>query len=196
MPYQQAVQLPKKPTGRRVVSDPLAGKTTTVGGASSQDCGRPTTRGRGDGGQSFSCPRGVQGKASAQLPCQEGDLPSGSMPSVPPPPAPEGTQPQWGGCQGPPSMIPRGWRQSFAAVVGGRTRSISSRSITNSVLPPLRRWNGRGSRSGSLTTSSPIRRKLWPSKKTTQLTSWPTSRTFFIRPPASTWTASVVSQAG
>ena len=33
-----------------------------------------------------------------QPPCQEGVLPSGSMPSAPPPsPAPERTQPQWGG---------------------------------------------------------------------------------------------------
>ena len=32
-----------------------------------------------------------------QPPCQEGDLPSGSTPSVPPPAAPEGTQPQHGG---------------------------------------------------------------------------------------------------
>ena len=32
-----------------------------------------------------------------QLPHQEGDLPSRSMPSVPPPVEPEGTQPQWGG---------------------------------------------------------------------------------------------------
>ena len=34
---------------------------------------------------------------SMQLPCQEGDLPSRLMPSVPPPPAPERTQPQQGG---------------------------------------------------------------------------------------------------
>ena len=39
----------------------------------------------------------MQEKASAQLPHQEGDLPSGLTPCVPPPPAPEGTQPQWGG---------------------------------------------------------------------------------------------------
>ena len=39
----------------------------------------------------------MQEKASAQPPCQEGDLPSGSTPSVPPPPAPEGTQSQRGG---------------------------------------------------------------------------------------------------
>ena len=79
------------------VKDPSADKTAPGGGASSQDHGRPTTRGCGDGSRSISCPRGVQGKASAQPLCQEGDLPSGSMPSVPPPAAPEGTQPQHGG---------------------------------------------------------------------------------------------------
>ena len=55
-------------------------------------------RGWGDCSQSFSHPRGVPGKASAQLLHQEDDLPSGSTPSVPPPPpAPERTKPQWGG---------------------------------------------------------------------------------------------------
>ena len=97
MPFQQAVQLPKKPTGRGVVSNPPTDKTTPVCSACSQDCGRSNMRGWGGGGQSVSCPRGMQEKASAQLLCQEGDLPSGSMPSVPPPAAPEGTQPQWGG---------------------------------------------------------------------------------------------------
>ena len=96
-PYQQAVQLPKKSTGRGVASNPSADKTAPAGRASSQDCGRPTTRGQGDGGQSVSHPRGAQGKVSVQPPHQEGDLPSGSMPSVPPPAAPEGTQPQHGG---------------------------------------------------------------------------------------------------
>ena len=97
MPYQQAVQPPKKSTGRGVASDPSTDKTAPAGGVSSQDRGRPTTRGRGEGGQSVSHPRGAQGKASAQLLHQEGDLPSGSTPSVPPPAAPEGTQPQHGG---------------------------------------------------------------------------------------------------
>ena len=69
-----------------------------MGGANSQDQGRPTMRGQGDGGRSVSHQRGVLGKVSVQLPCQEGDLPSRSMPSVPPPPpAPERTQPQRGG---------------------------------------------------------------------------------------------------
>ena len=50
MPYQQAVQLPGKSTGRGVASDPSTGKTAPTGGPSSQDHGRPTTRGWGDGG--------------------------------------------------------------------------------------------------------------------------------------------------
>ena len=77
MPYQQAVQPPKKSMGRGVASDLSGDKTASAGGASSQDRRRPTTRGWGDGGRSVSHPRGVQGKASVLLPCQEGDLPSG-----------------------------------------------------------------------------------------------------------------------
>ena len=92
MPYQQAVQPPKKSMGRGVASDPSADKIAPMSGTSSQDRGRPTTRGRGDGGQSVSHPRGLQGKVSVQPLHQEGDLPSGSMPA-----APEGTQPQHGG---------------------------------------------------------------------------------------------------
>ena len=97
MLYQQEVQPPKKPTGRGVTSDPPTDKTAPVGGASSQDHGRSNTRGWRGSSQSVSHPRGMQEKVSAQQLHQEGDLPSRSMPSVPPPPAPEGTQPQWGG---------------------------------------------------------------------------------------------------
>ena len=64
------------------------------------DRGRPSTRGQGGSSRSVSHPRGIPGKARGQPPCQEGNLPSRSMPSVPPPPplpAPERTQPQWGG---------------------------------------------------------------------------------------------------
>ena len=97
MPYQQAVQLPKRPMGRGVVADTPTDKTNPVGGAM-QDHRRPTARGRGHGSHSVSHPRGVPGTVSAQPPHQEGDLPSRLMPSaLPPPPVPEGTQPQWGG---------------------------------------------------------------------------------------------------
>ena len=95
--YQQVVQPPKKPMGRGVASNAPRDKTTPMGSASSQDHGRSNMRGRGGGGRSVSHPRGVQEKSSVQPPCQEGNLPSGSMPSVPPPPAPEGTQSQQGG---------------------------------------------------------------------------------------------------
>ena len=97
MLYQQAVQLPSKSTGRGVASNPSTDKTVPAGGPSSQDHGRPTTRGWGDGGRSVSHPRGVQEKVSVQPLHQEGNLPSGSMPSVPPPAAPERTLPQQGG---------------------------------------------------------------------------------------------------
>ena len=97
MLYQQVVQPPRKSTRRGVTSDPSADKTAPMGSLSSQDCGRPTTRGKGDGGQFISHPRGVQEKASVQPPRQKGDLSSRSMPSVPPPAAPERTLPQQGG---------------------------------------------------------------------------------------------------
>ena len=95
--YQQVVQPPKKPMGRGVTADAPTDKTAPVGSMCVQDHGRSSMRGWGGGGQSVSHPRGVQKKASAQPPCQEGNLPSRSTPCVPPPPAPEGTQPQWGG---------------------------------------------------------------------------------------------------
>ena len=76
---------------------PLHRENCPTGSTSSQDRGRPTTRGQGDGGQSVSHPRGAQEKVSVQPPHQEGDLPSTSMTGVPLPAAPERTQPQWGG---------------------------------------------------------------------------------------------------
>ena len=48
--YQQAVQPTGKPTGREITFNPSTDKTAPTGGPSSQDCGRPTTRGWGDGG--------------------------------------------------------------------------------------------------------------------------------------------------
>ena len=95
--YQQVVQPPRKPVGRGVTADAPTDKTAPVGGACAQDHGRSSMRGQGGSSQSVSCPRGMQERASVQPPCQEGDLPSGLMPRVPPPPAPEGTQPQRGG---------------------------------------------------------------------------------------------------
>ena len=83
--------------GRGVTADAPTDKTAPVGSACAQDRGRSSTRGWGGGGRSVSHPRGMPEKVSVQLLHQEGDLPSRSTPSVPPPPAPEGTQPQRGG---------------------------------------------------------------------------------------------------
>ena len=47
-PYQQAVQPPKRPTGRGVIADTPTGKTAPVGGTM-QDRGRPAARGWGHG---------------------------------------------------------------------------------------------------------------------------------------------------
>ena len=49
-PYQQAVQPPKKPSGRGAASDPPTDKTAPAGGANPQDRGRSNTRGWGGGG--------------------------------------------------------------------------------------------------------------------------------------------------
>ena len=88
----------KEAHGEGVISDTPADKATPVGGTDPQECGRSSTRGQGGSGRSVSHPRGVPGKASVQPSCQEGNLPSRSMPSgPPPPPAPQRTQPQWGG---------------------------------------------------------------------------------------------------
>ena len=102
--YQQAVQLPGKSTGRGVTFDPSIDKTAPAGSPSSQDCRRPITRGRGDGGQSASHPRGVPEETSMQPPCQEGDLPFKATQNVPPTTTPEGTPPQLGGW---PRTLPR-----------------------------------------------------------------------------------------
>ena len=98
--------------------------------------------------------------------------------------------------QGPPSVIPHGWQQTFIAVDGGRTWSISSRSTINTVSTTLQSRTGPGSRSGSLTTSSSTRRKPWSLRRPVHWTLWPTSRTSFIRPLASTWMALGASHGG
>ena len=174
MPYQQVVHLPGKSTGRGVASDPSTDKTAPAGSSSSQDRTRPTTRGWGDGGRSVSCPWGMQEKASMQPLCQEGDLPSGSMPSVPPPAAPEGTLPQPGGWPRTSHPIPRDWWQNSVAWGGRRTLSICPGSTTNITPPPLGRQNGYGSGISSSPTSSHTRRRHWVSRKDAQWSTCPT----------------------
>ena len=193
MPYQQAVQPPKKPAGRGVASDTPTDKTAPMGSASSQDRGRSNKRGQGGSGRSVEAcrKRRVHSHHIRRAICPPGRRPVFHHHQHLKEPSLSGEV-----GQGPPSAIPRGWQQNFAAVGGRRTWSIFSGSTTNSTLPPLRRLNGQGSRSSFLTTFSSIRMKPWPSKKNAQWTLWPTSKTVFIRPPASTWMASGASLAG
>ena len=178
-PYQQAVQPPRKPAGRGVAADTPADKTTPAGGTT-QDRGRPTARGWGHGSRSVSCARGVPGTASAQPQCQEGGLPSGSTPSVPPPPpAPERTQPQQGGRTRSTLRDPTRLAANF--------RSSGWRKDLKHILKVYYKYN---------VDHSNTRRKPWRSRRPVHWTLWPTSRTSFTRPLASTWMASGASHGG
>ena len=179
-PYQQAVQPPKKPAGRGVAVDAPTDKTTPVGDI--PDRGRLSTRGWGGGSQSISCPRGAPGRLVRSHRVRWMICPPGRHPPVSHHHQ-HLKEPSLGGevGQGLPSVIPRGWQQTFVAVDGGRTWSISSGSTTNTVSTPLQSRNGRGSRSGSLTTPFSIKWKLWPLRKPSRWTLWPTSRTSSIR---------------
>ena len=65
-PYKQAVQPPSQSSGRGVTFDSPVNKTSPTPSPSSQNHGRPTTRGRGDGGRSVSCPGGAgEGECAA-----------------------------------------------------------------------------------------------------------------------------------
>ena len=133
----------------------------------------------------------MQEKASVQPLCQEGDLPSGSMPSVPPPPAPEGTQAQWGGW--PRSTLHNPMRLAV------KFRSSGWRKDLEHILWVYYKFN----------IAEWARVKEWffdhflqykdealALKEVHLMDLWPTSKTIFIRPPASTWMALGVSQAG
>ena len=195
-PYQQAVQPPKKPMGRGVASDPLTDKTIPVGGTSSQDHRRSNMRGWGGGGQSVSHPRGMQEKASAQLPHQEDDLPSGLMPSVPPPPAPEGTQPQRGGwprstLHDPAWLVAKfcssGWKKDLEHILWVYYKfNVASFKEVEWVRVKEQFFN----------YFLQYKDEALALKEERPMDLWPTSKTIFIRPLASNWMASGVSLAG
>ena len=58
-PYQQAVQLPGKSTGRGVTVEPPSDRAAPMAGKTTQDRGRQQTRGPGDRGRSARCPGGA-----------------------------------------------------------------------------------------------------------------------------------------
>ena len=137
--YQQAVQPPGKSTGRGVTFNPSTDKTAPAGSPGSQDHGRSTTRGRGDGGQSISCPRGCRRRLVCSCHVRRVICPPGQH---------QVFHHQWHlkepllsreVSQRPPTMIPHDWQQNSAARGGRRTLSMCSESTTNTMLPPLGR---------------------------------------------------------
>ena len=166
-------------------------------GGTTQGHGRPAARGQGHSSLSISHPRGYQGQRMRnchirRVVCPLGRclVPHHHHQHLKEPSLSREVRP------GPPSVILCSWWQTFAAVGGGRTSSTSSRSTINIMWATLRRRTGQGSRNSSLTTSTSTRRKPWSLRRPIHWTLWPTSRTSFIRPPASTWMASGASHGG
>ena len=189
-PYQQVVQPPKKPAGgESLLTPPLIKPPQWVMYQTTED---PAQEGREAAADPSVAKEVHRGRLVCSHCIRRVICPSSRCPvSYHHHHHQHLKEPSLGGevSQGPPSMILCGWWQTFIAVDGGRTWSISSRSTTNTASTPLQSRNGRGSRSSSLTTSSNIRWKRWPLRKPGQWTLWPTSRTSSIRPPASTWMA-------
>ena len=133
MPYQRAVQLPKKPAGRGVTSDPPWMKLP-LWVAQVHRTIEDLTR---EGGEVVADPP-VTPEA-----CRIGQVHSHCIRRAICLPGRHPVvhhhhqhlkEPSLSGevSQGPPSAIPCGWWHTFIAVVGGRTWSISSGSTTNS----------------------------------------------------------------
>ena len=141
-PYQQAVQLPGKSTGRGVTFDSSVDKTSPTGGQSLEDCGRQRTRG---------------GETVADLPVTPGECKRRQVCSrlirrmISPPGQPKTfPQPQHlkvprlsrAVRQGLCPMIPHDWPPNTVVWDGKRTLSMCSRSTTSTTPPPIRRKSG------------------------------------------------------
>ena len=109
-PYQQVVQPLGKSTGRGVTVDSPSDRAAPTARQTTQDHGRQQTRGRGDRGQSASCPRGARGATS--------NVPSTTTSEV--------TLPQWGGrakasCPDPALLAAKfhsgGWKKNLEHVL-------------------------------------------------------------------------------
>ena len=134
--------------------------------------------------------------ASAQPLHQGGDLPSGSMPSAPPPPpAPERIQPWWGGQTRSTLHDPMwlaanfhssGWRKDLEHILKVYYK-CNIDYFMEVDWSRIKEWFF----DHFLST-----RKPWSLRRPIHWTLWPTSRTSFIRPPASTWMASGASHGG
>ena len=133
---QQAVQPPGQSTGRGVAFDPSTEKAAPTNSPSSQDHGRPTTRGRGDGGRSISRPGGYRRRLVCSHCVRRAICPLGRRPVFHHQRHLKEPHLSMEVGQGPPSVILHDWWQNFAVRGGRRTWSMCSGSITNTTLPP------------------------------------------------------------
>ena len=140
--YQQAIQPPGKSTGRGVTFDSSIDKTPPAGSHSSEDHGRQRTRGRGDGGQSASHPRGVQRKTSRQTLIRRVISPPGQHQMFPQPQHLKVPCPSRVARRGLCPVIPHNWPPNTIVQDGKRTLSMCSRSTTSITPPPIRRQSG------------------------------------------------------
>ena len=142
MPYQQAVQLPKKPTGRGVTSDPPQIKPPQWVVQAHRTVEDLTREGAEAAADLSVTPEACKRRRVCSHCVRRAICPLGRCPVFHH--HQHLKEPSLSGevSQGPPSAIPCGWRQNFVAVVGGRTWSISSGSTTDSTLPPLRKRSG------------------------------------------------------
>ena len=204
MPYQQAMQLPKRlvpGAGSGVIADTPAGKTAPVGGAE-QEHGRLAVREWEHGSHSISHPRGVPEMASLQLQYQEGGLPSRSMPGgrslppPPPPPVPERTQPQqrgrtrsvlWDPARLAANYHSRGWRKDLEHIL----KVYYKFSVDYFMQEDLSRVKER-----FFDLFLQHKKEPWRSRRPVHWTLWPTSRTSSTRPLASIWMAWGASPSG
>ena len=127
--YQQAVQPPRRSMERGVATGVPSDRAAPTATQPTQDRGRQQARGRGVRGQSASHPGGAQG-TTAMFP----QLPPREPPSL-----------NWTAVQSPSALTQLCWWQNSAAVGGGRTLSMCSRSIINTTFkPPSGSLNGCG----------------------------------------------------
>ena len=140
-PYQQAVQLPGKSTGRGVTFDHSIGKTSPAGGQSSEDCGRQRTRGQGMMADLPVTP-GCKRKQVGSCLVRRMISPLGQHQTFPQPQHLKVPHLSWAVGQGLCPMIPHNWLPNTIARDGKRTLSMCSRSTTGITPPPIRRQSG------------------------------------------------------
>ena len=142
MPYQQAVQPPRKPTRRGVASDPSVDKTAPQVAQVHRTMADPQLEGgemvadpsvtpevcRGRRVHSCHVKRAICRPSQRQVFHHQRHLKEPSLSRE------VGLRP--------PTVISCDWWQNFAAQGGRRTLSMCSESTTNTTLPPLRRQSG------------------------------------------------------